>query len=46
METIIIQQADLGIIGWVIVIVIGSYLMSLFNKKDKSDKNGNDRNDI
>jgi len=41
METIVIYQADLGIIGWVIVIAIGTYLMSLFNKKDKNEDENN-----
>ena len=43
METIVIYQADLGIIGWVIVIVIGTYLLSLFNKNNKNE-NDQDNN--
>jgi glucose uptake protein GlcU len=43
METIVIYQADLGIIGWIIVIVIGTYLLSLFNKNNKNE-NDQDNN--
>jgi len=43
METEIIYHADLGLIGWIIVIVIGTIIMGLFNKK-KKDKEDNQDN--
>ncbi len=43
METELIYHADLGLIGWIIVIVIGTVIMGLFNKKkkDSEDKDSN-----
>lgn len=41
MEALIINQAELGIVGWFVVIVLGTFIMGLFNKKDKNE-NGED----
>ena len=38
MENVIIYHAELGIIGWVIVIVIGTLIMGLLNKKKKDSE--------
>ncbi len=38
METLLVNQAGLGIIGWVIVIIAGTYIISLLNKKDKKEE--------
>lgn len=35
MENIAIEKAELGILGWFIVIVVGMVIMGLFSKKNK-----------